>query len=69
MVVGIVLLLLPLIPGIGREINGSRIWIRLAGFTFQPGEFAKIVLIVFFAGYLVVKRDVLALASNRVLGH
>jgi cell division protein FtsW (lipid II flippase) len=68
MVVGIVLLILPLVPGIGREVYGSRIWIRAAGFSLQPGEFAKLVLIVFFAGYLVVKRDVLALASKRVLG-
>jgi cell division protein FtsW (lipid II flippase) len=68
MLVGLVLLLLPLLPLIGTTINGARIWIRLAGFSFQPGELAKIVLLVFFAGYLVVKRDVLALASRRVVG-
>ena len=68
MVVGIGLLLLPLLPIIGTTINGARIWIRLLGFSFQPGELAKIVLLVFFAGYLVVKRDVLALASRRVMG-
>ena len=65
---GIVLLLLPLVPGLGVEINGARIWIRAAGFSFQPGELAKLALMVFFAGYLVAKRDVLALASKRVLG-
>jgi cell division protein FtsW (lipid II flippase) len=68
MVAGLGLLLLPLLPGIGGTINGARIWIRFAGFSFQPGELAKLMLLVFFAGYLVVKRDVLALASRRVLG-
>jgi cell division protein FtsW (lipid II flippase) len=68
MLVGLVLLVLPLMPLIGTEINGARIWVRAAGFSFQPAEVAKIVLIVFFAGYLVVKRDVLALARSRVLG-
>jgi cell division protein FtsW (lipid II flippase) len=68
MLAGLVLLLLPLVPGIGTTINGARIWIRVAGFSFQPGELAKICLLVFFAGYLVVKRDVLALASRRVAG-
>ena len=48
MAVGLVLLLLPLLPGIGRPINGSRIWIGLGPFTFQPGEFAKIA-----AGHLL----------------
>ncbi len=68
MLAGLVLLVLPLLPVIGTTINGARIWIRLAGFSFQPGELAKLVLLVFFAGYLVIKRDVLALASRRVLG-
>ncbi|HEX4699472.1 MAG TPA: FtsW/RodA/SpoVE family cell cycle protein, partial [Actinomycetes bacterium] len=68
MLIGLGLLLLPLLPVIGGTINGARIWIRLAGFSFQPGELAKIVLLVFFAGYLVAKRDVLALASRRVAG-
>jgi cell division protein FtsW (lipid II flippase) len=68
MLAGLVLLLLPLLPVIGTTINGARIWIRVAGFSFQPGEIAKLVLLVFFAGYLVVKRDVLALAGRRVLG-
>lgn len=68
MLVGLALLVTPLLPVIGTEINGARIWIRLFGFSFQPAEVAKIVLIVFFAGYLVQKRDVLALARSRVLG-
>ena len=65
---GLALLLLPLLPGLGVNINGSRIWIRLAGFSFQPGEIAKICLVIFFSGYLVVKRDALALAGRRFLG-
>ncbi|MGZ0149764.1 FtsW/RodA/SpoVE family cell cycle protein [Kribbella sp. WER1] len=65
---GLVLLVMPLIPGLGVNLNGARIWIRLAGMSFQPGEFAKICLVVFFAGYLVVKRDVLTLAGHRFLG-
>jgi cell division protein FtsW (lipid II flippase) len=65
---GIVLLLLPLTPGLGVNINGARIWVRFAGLSFQPGEIAKICLAVFFAGYLVVKRDALALAGRRFAG-
>lgn len=65
---GLVLLVLPLVPGLGVDINGARIWIRLLGMSFQPGEFAKLCLVVFFAGYLVVKRDVLTLAGHRFLG-
>lgn len=67
-VVGFVLLILPLVPGIGRSVYGSRIWIGLGPFTFQPGEVAKIALAVFFAGYLVQTRDALSLAGRKVLG-
>ena len=65
---GIALLLLPLVPGLGVNINGARIWIRLGGLSFQPGEVAKLCLAIFFAGYLVVKREALALAGRRFLG-
>ncbi|URN16838.1 FtsW/RodA/SpoVE family cell cycle protein, partial [Streptomyces sudanensis] len=68
MVVAIVLLLLPLVPGLGTDSFGAKIWIRVGPFSIQPGEFAKIVLAVFFAGYLMVKRDALALASRRFMG-
>ncbi|MCW2738345.1 FtsW/RodA/SpoVE family cell cycle protein [Nocardioides sp.] len=64
---GILLLILPFIPGIGLNLNGARIWIRLAGFSFQPGEVAKVLLVVAFAGYLVLHRDALALAGRRVV--
>lgn len=68
MVVGLGLLVLPLVPGLGTEIRGAQIWIHVAGSSFQPGELAKLVLAVFFAGYLVTTRDTLALAGPRVLG-
>ncbi|KQX09572.1 cell division protein FtsW [Streptomyces sp. Root431] len=68
MVVSLVLLLLPLVPGLGADVFGAKIWIRIGGFSIQPGEFAKLVLAVFFSGYLMVKRDALALASRRFMG-
>jgi cell division protein FtsW (lipid II flippase) len=64
----ILLLLLPLVPGIGKEINGARIWIGIGGFSFQPGEVAKVALVIAFAGYLVLHRDALALAGRRFAG-
>ena len=66
--VGIVLLMLPALPGVGATINGARLWIRLGPITVQPSEVAKILLIIFFASYLVDKRDVLSLASRHVAG-
>jgi cell division protein FtsW (lipid II flippase) len=64
----IVLLLMPLLPVIGSTVNGSRIWIRIGPLGFQPGEVAKVLLVVFFAGYLVLHRDALALAGRRFVG-
>lgn len=67
--VAVVLLLLPLVPGLGREISGARVWIGIGSFaTFQPGEIAKIALAVFFAGYLVRNRDSLSMVGTRFLG-
>ena len=72
--VGVALLMMPLLPGIGRTINGARLWIRIGTITFQPGELAKIALAVFFAAYLVEKREVLGdfgrgrLPNGRSLG-
>jgi cell division protein FtsW (lipid II flippase) len=63
----IVLLLLPMAPGIGKTVNGARIWIHLGPMSFQPGEVAKVLLVVTFAGYLVLHRDALALAGRRVV--
>lgn len=62
----ILLLLLPLVPGLGLELNGARIWIAVGGRTFQPGEVAKITLAIFFAGYLSANRDLILLAGKRI---
>lgn len=67
-VAGFALLLAPLIPGLGKENHGARIWIQVGSFSFQPAEIAKIVLSIAFAAYLVEKRDVLATAGRRFLG-
>lgn len=66
LVASIVLLLLPLLPFLGLEINGARIWISLGGRTFQPGEIAKITLAIFFAGYLSTHRDLILLAGKKI---
>ncbi len=68
MLTAIVLLLLPVLPGIGRTISGARVWIAIGPLSFQPGELAKIALAVFFAGYLVTARDSLSLVGRTVLG-
>ncbi|KUM30815.1 cell division protein [Arthrobacter sp. EpRS66] len=65
LLVSILLLLLPLVPGLGVTINGARIWIRLGMFSLQPGELAKITLSVFFAGYLSSNRDLILLAGHK----
>ena len=64
--VGLALVLLPLLPGVGVSINGARIWTRIGPVSFQPGEFAKIALAVFFAAYLVEKREVLSVGTTRI---
>jgi cell division protein FtsW len=53
----LILLVLVLIPGVGADVNGSKRWIKLAGFTFQPSEFAKFVMVVFTADYVVRRED------------
>lgn len=62
----VILLLLPLVPGLGKTINGARIWIGIGPFSIQPGEFAKIALAIFFASYLASKRDLILLAGKRI---
>ncbi|MEX2646853.1 MAG: FtsW/RodA/SpoVE family cell cycle protein [Gaiellaceae bacterium] len=64
----IVLLALPAAPVIGKTVNGARLWVDLGPLQFQPGEFAKLALIVFLAGYLREKREVLAQARPKELG-
>jgi peptidoglycan glycosyltransferase len=63
LLIGLFLLMAPLLPGIGREINGARIWAYVGPISFQPGEFAKVVLAIFFASYLVEKRELLGMAT------
>jgi peptidoglycan glycosyltransferase len=63
LVLGLVLLALPLVPGIGVSIRGARIWVALGPVSFQPGEFAKIAFALFFASYLVEKRELLSMAT------
>ena len=68
MVIGLILLLSPMIPGLGRNINGAKIWIRIGGYSLQPAEFAKLFLAFFFAAYLFDHRDQLAVGGKKVLG-
>jgi peptidoglycan glycosyltransferase len=66
LLLGVVALLLPLVPGVGVELNGARLWARFGPLTVQPGEAAKVLLVVFFASYLVDKRELLASGSRRL---
>ncbi|MDD1385988.1 FtsW/RodA/SpoVE family cell cycle protein [Curtobacterium poinsettiae] len=68
MALTIVLLLLPMLPGIGTNIGGARVWIKIGPFSFQPGELAKITMALFFAGYLVTARDSLSIVGKKFLG-
>jgi cell division protein FtsW (lipid II flippase) len=64
--IGIGLLLLPLVPHFGENINGARLWVRLGPLSFQPGEIAKLVLAIFFASVLVERADLLSTGTRRV---
>ncbi|MET4159117.1 cell division protein FtsW (lipid II flippase) [Agromyces sp. PvR057] len=67
--VAIILLMLPLVPGLGQARGGAQVWIGIGDIaTFQPGEIAKIALAVFFAGYLVRNRDSLSMVGRKFLG-
>jgi len=65
---GLAALLIPLVPGIGREINGARLWVKIGPLNFQPGEIAKVLLVIFFAAYLVEKRELLASGRRHLMG-
>jgi cell division protein FtsW (lipid II flippase) len=64
----VVLLMLPAAPVIGRTVNGATLWVGTGELSFQPGEIAKILLAIFFAGYLVSRQGSLAEIGSRVLG-
>jgi cell division protein FtsW (lipid II flippase) len=68
MAVGVILLLSPVFPVIGRTIHGARLWIGIGSVTFQPGEIAKIALTIFFAGYLVSRRESLSIVGRKIFG-
>lgn len=63
---GIALLVLPML--IGTEIYGSKLWIKIGSFQFQPGEFAKVFIVLFLAGYLAENRELLSISNRTVLG-
>ena len=67
-IAAIALLFLPRVPGLGTTVNGARLWVRVGPIQFQPGEFAKIFLIVFLAAYLREKRETLAQARLKDIG-
>ena len=66
MILGFVLLLSPLLPGIGVEHYGSRIWLGIGPFSFQPGELAKIIIVLFVGGYLATNREMLSVFTWRL---
>lgn len=67
-IAGMILLIMPALPVIGKTRNGATLWIGIGDLTFQPGEIAKILLAIFFAGYLVSRKDSLSEIGSRFLG-
>jgi cell division protein FtsW (lipid II flippase) len=65
---GLLLLLLPRVPGIGQQVNGAYLGVKLGPISFQPAEFGKIAIVVFLAAYLRDTRQVLVLGARRLLG-
>jgi peptidoglycan glycosyltransferase len=63
---GVALLLLPLVPRIGEDVNGARLWVRIGPLSFQPEEFAKLALAIFFASVLAERADLLATGTRRL---
>ena len=64
--IGAGLLMLPLVPGIGTSVGGARIWVSIGPINFQPGEFAKLALALFFAGYLADNRELISASTRRI---
>jgi cell division protein FtsW (lipid II flippase) len=69
LVAAFVLLVAPMVPGIGLSVGGARLWVHLHSFEFQPVEIAKLLLVLFFASYFVEKRELLTIRTRRVGNH
>jgi cell division protein FtsW (lipid II flippase) len=65
-IAALVLLVLPAVPGLGLEVNGARLWVSVGPLQFQPGEFAKVLLVIFLAGYLRDNRELLSMGYGRL---
>lgn len=65
-IIGVILLLAPMLPGIGTEINGSRLWLKVGDLSFQPGEIAKICIVLFLGAYLAQNREMLSIFTWRL---
>ena len=65
---GVGLLLLPMVPGVGFTSGGARIWVSIGPINFQPGEFAKILLAIFFAAYLAERKELIVEGHTKILG-
>ncbi len=63
---GLILLMLPMVPGIGRTINGARLWVQIGPLGFQPAELGKVLIVIFLASYLNQKRELLQVATTRI---
>jgi cell division protein FtsW (lipid II flippase) len=63
---GVLLLMLPMVPGIGRTINGARLWVEIGPLGFQPAEIGKVLIVIFLASYLNQKRELLMIATSRL---
>lgn len=66
LIASVILLFLPIVPGLGEDIQGAQVWITVGGLSFQPGELAKITLAIFFAGFLANNRDLILLAGRKI---
>mgnify|MGYP001098974577 CR=1 FL=1 len=65
MLAGLTLIMLPAV--IGREVNGAKLWLRVAGYSFQPAEVAKLLVVIFLASYLAENREVLSVSTKRFM--
>ena len=66
LIIGVIFLMMPLVPGLGRSFGGAKIWVSIGPVNFQPGEFAKLLLALFFAGYLAERRELISASTWRV---